>query len=150
MADWLIWNPDGDYEGSVRAADENQAYRRACVYVEATDIEVELVTPEMRRAWRNERRREVYAAKRDAGTLPRRSRPPPEGFVFELSSMADLAIHDNEGRCRCPQCKRFCVRADFAKAPTSARIAGACVDFGPACWRCRGLERAPYDVGVTT
>lgn len=117
-----------------------------------TDIEGFMVTPALREIWRNNRRRERYAEIRDNGPGHKsRARPAPEGFDFELSWSAEMSIHDEKGRCRCPHCSRFCVRADFANAPTGAILNDGHggrmhVSFGASCWRCRGMERAPYDL----
>lgn len=146
---WIIFDEDGDFAGAVTAVDETAAVAAA----RALGCEGHFTVRECSAAEiRNARRRERYAEIRDNGPgHTSRARPAPEGFVFELSWSASMAIYDEKGRCRCPTCARFSVPADFAKAPTSAvlqRADGAgriCVDFGPACWRCRGLERAPYD-----
>lgn len=151
MADplWIILDEDGDFDGMERGATPEDAIR--ALYGDGHDetAQVILVTPELRHLWTLARRRERYAERREAGGIKSRGRGAPPGFVFELSFGADMAIHDEVGRCRCPTCNRFSIPADFAKAPTSARFRTpsgvACVTFGPSCWRCRGLERAPYD-----
>jgi hypothetical protein len=144
--EWLVLDDDGDPAGCVRAPTADDAVR--LMFGDAADGSAIEVTPKIRRDWSNARRRERYAERRDAGELPSRTRHPI-GFAFDLSFGAEMAIHDDRGRCRCPQCSRFCIRADFAKAPTGARFrmgdgTVACVTFGPACWRCRGLAQPPY------
>ena len=148
---WIILTEEGDFDGCEHGATPEDAIRT--LYGEGHDetAQVILVTPEIRHGWALARRRERHAERREAGTIKSRARAAPAGFVFDLSMGASMAIHDPEtGRCRCPSCGRYSIPADFAKAPTSARFRTpsgvACVTFGPACWRCRGLERAPYDL----
>ena len=102
---------------------------------------VEPVTPTMRHAWRLEARRERYAQRIEEGWRPPRRGPRPPPCDPPLSFGASMSVRDDAGRCRCPECKRFCVEADFSRAPTSVRIPGGIVHFGPACYRCRGVER---------
>ena len=144
---WIILDPDGDIDGYERGATLKDAARTLYGPDEdLTGVSGIRVNADIRRLWRNARRREWYAHRRDCGPGHKsRARPAPEGFVFDLSYSADMAIHDVNGRCRCPTCNRFCIRADFAGSPTSISAPGLHVSFGPSCWRCRGMERAPYD-----
>lgn len=146
--EWIIYDSDGEPVCTVQAANKADAIFYGRMEAGA-DCDAELVTPNLRRAWRNQERREAYARRRDEGLLPSRARPEPEGFECKLSYGASFAIVcEKTFRTRCPSCGRFAVRADFAGAPTFERFRTphgvACVSFGPACWRCRGLERAPY------
>lgn len=149
---WIILI-DGDFDGMAHGATVEEAARSFYGPDEdLTDVSGIRVTPELRTIWRNNRRRERYAEIRDNGPGHKsRARPVPEGFAFELSWSAEMSIHDVNGRCRCPHCSRFCVRADFAGARTGAVLNDGHggrmhVSLGAACWRCRGMERAPYDV----
>lgn len=47
-----------------------------------------------------------------------------------LGLLADLTVHDERGRCRCPKCGRYCRIEDFA-------VAGVAVVHVPRCGRCR-------------
>ena len=142
--EWIIYNEDGDFDGLTHGADKDSAMTAAREMGCDGDFYVQRVTPEMRREWRNARRRERYAIRRAEGWRSRSSPVPADFPRPMLGYMAELAVHDEKGRCRCPKCSRFCRIEDFADAPTVMRMAGAIVHYAPACWRCRGLERAPY------
>lgn len=149
---WIILTEDGDIDGYERGATLEDAAR--ALYgpdEDLTGVSGILVNAGIRRMWRNARRRERYAIRTSEGWCPKsRPSPVPEGFPKpELGMMAWLSVINSEGRCRCPTCSRFCRVEDFAGASTAAafKVAGyvARVDYAPSCWRCRGMERAPYD-----
>ena len=94
-------------------------------------------------------RRERYHKRRSEGWHPKKSPVPADFPKVELGQMAMMTIVDTHGRFRCPHCSRFCRLEDFAGAKTSATFKSqggtGFIDFGPACWRCRGLTHAPYE-----
>ena len=141
---WIILTEDGDPDAYVYAPDEASALAEARDLGCDGDITATELYP---RDVRNARRRERYAERRAAGWCPKsRPSPVPAGFPRPvLGYMAELATRDEEGRCRCPRCSRFCRPEDFALQPTSLQMAGAVVCYAPSCWRCQGMERAPYD-----
>lgn len=143
---WLVFNEDGDYDGTVYAPDYDSAVVAAREIGCDGDFTVSEHDP---RDARNARRRERYAERRAAGWSRRRPPPVPADFPRPvLGYMATLAVHDEHGRCRCPQCSRFCRIEDFAGSRTASSFKTAAgvgfIDYTPSCWRCRGLERAPY------
>lgn len=88
------------------------------------------------RAMENADRRERYAAKEHKS----RAKPVSDAasaWYAGLGMGAALSLYDDMGRCRCPQCRRFCTLDDFAGAPTAASGGGICIDFDPICARCR-------------
>lgn len=138
MADpvWLVYTDDGDLDTIVRAPDEERARELAIADTGHDDLIVSQMTPDELRAMKNADRRERYAAKEH----PSRAKPASEAaqaWYATLGMGAALSLYDDEGRCRCPQCRRFCTLDDFAGAPTAARGAGICIDFDPVCKRCR-------------
>ena len=142
---WHVEDPDGEDRMLVRADDEAGA-RAAAVEQWGEHAALATVRPwtaDDDRLLRNAHARARYAVRQEAGTLPDRRRPVSEAawaYLSGLTMVASLSIHDGEGRIRCPQCQRFAHPDDFVGAATSVRIAGACVDFGPACKRCRGSD----------
>lgn len=146
---WIILTEEGDIDGYERGATLEDAART--LYGPDEDLTGAsgiLVNADIRRMWRNARRRERYAERRAAGWRPKsRPSPVPEGFPrVEFGYMAELATRDQRGRCRCPRCSRFCRPEDFAPQPTSMQMAGAVVCYAPSCWRCQGMEKAPYAI----
>jgi len=55
-----------------------------------------------------------------------------------LTMLQDMAIHDEQGRCRCPICGRFRRREDFQDQPGSLRCGSALITVAPACRECLG------------
>jgi hypothetical protein len=131
---WLVYTDD-DLDNIVRAPDEATAIRIA-TEDGTVDPAVVQMTPDELREMANADRRERYAAKEH----PSRAKPASEAaqaWYATLGMGAALSLYDEQGRCRCPQCRRFCTLDDFAGAPTAARGAGICLDFDPTCKRCR-------------
>ena len=138
MADpyWLAHNEDGDLDTIVRAPDQARALAIAIEDTGHEDLTVSEMTADEMREMRNADRRDRYAAKEH----PSRAKPVSDAaraWYAGLSMGAALALYDENGRCRCPECRRFCTLDDFAGAPTSAMGGGICIDFDPVCARCR-------------
>lgn len=137
MADpyWLVYTDD-ELDTIVRAPNEERAREEAIAETGHHNPTVSQMTPDELREMTNADRRERYAAKEH----PSRAKPPSEtaqAWYATLGMGAALSLYDEQGRCRCPQCRRFCTLDDFAGAPTAARGPGICLDFDPICARCR-------------
>jgi hypothetical protein len=137
MTRYLLTDPD-DPENfySFLAATEADALDLA--RGEDGDVEwaCEEVTPEMRRAWRNQERRERYAA----NPPPSRAKPASDAakaWYAGLSMMTTMGMHDERGRLRCSCCRRFATLDDLSGSETTYAAEGIRVHYGPHCRRCR-------------
>ena len=114
---WVAFTEDGDVDTFVRATTEQEA-RAAATDAGCEDFTIRRVTADELRDMRNAERQE---------TRPRRAKPvstEARAWHARIGMGAAMALFDPDGKCRCPQCRRFATLDDFTDAPVAASGGG--------------------------